>query len=380
MCADFGITRLANITGLDYIGIPVYQSIRPNARTLTISQGKGLTAEAAKVSALMESIEGWHAEVPSLPTYYELFSALASRAVVIDLDRLPRESHRTVSGDMLLPWVQGFDIARSELVWVPHEFVSLNRVTRPGYFPLFQNSSNGLASGNHPLEAIAHGLCEVIERDAKMLWLCDRSDPLGTATLVDATTIDDPACCHVLEKFREAGAAVAIQDITSDLGVPCYDVTIVDRPDSFRSLGYSWGQGCHLSREIALLRALTEAAQDRVGMIAGARDDITYDAYRKRRGGIDEMLLTIAQSKHPLDFRARPSIATDTFDGDIEVLMERLRSVGCDSVVVVDLTHETHRIPVVKVIVPGLEGLPPHTGLFIPGKRAQSKMASGARS
>ena len=30
----FGITRLANVTGLDRIGLPVYVAIRPNARSL----------------------------------------------------------------------------------------------------------------------------------------------------------------------------------------------------------------------------------------------------------------------------------------------------------------------------------------------------------
>src|SRR3546814_6638140 len=34
----------------------------------------------------------------------------------------------------------------------------------------FAASTNGLASGNHRLEAISHALCEVVERDATALW------------------------------------------------------------------------------------------------------------------------------------------------------------------------------------------------------------------
>src|SRR6266496_3142850 len=68
---DMGITRLANVTGLDWVGIPVYNAIRPNSRSLSVSQGKGVTLEAAKVSALMESIEYWHAEHISLPLRHE---------------------------------------------------------------------------------------------------------------------------------------------------------------------------------------------------------------------------------------------------------------------------------------------------------------------
>ena len=42
-----GITRIANVTGLDRTGIPVVMVCRPNARSVTVSQGKGLTLNAA---------------------------------------------------------------------------------------------------------------------------------------------------------------------------------------------------------------------------------------------------------------------------------------------------------------------------------------------
>lgn len=57
-----GITRVADVTGLDRIGIPVVMVCRPNARSLAVSQGKGIDIEAATVSGLMESVELYHAE------------------------------------------------------------------------------------------------------------------------------------------------------------------------------------------------------------------------------------------------------------------------------------------------------------------------------
>lgn len=36
-----GITRVADVTGLDDVGIPVHQAIRPASHTLSVSQGKG---------------------------------------------------------------------------------------------------------------------------------------------------------------------------------------------------------------------------------------------------------------------------------------------------------------------------------------------------
>jgi YcaO-like protein with predicted kinase domain len=46
---EIGITRVGDITGLDRIGIPVWIAVRPNSRTLSVSQGKGLDAPAARI-------------------------------------------------------------------------------------------------------------------------------------------------------------------------------------------------------------------------------------------------------------------------------------------------------------------------------------------
>jgi hypothetical protein len=37
-----GITRVANVTGLDSVGIPVVMVCRPNSRSVAVSQGKGI--------------------------------------------------------------------------------------------------------------------------------------------------------------------------------------------------------------------------------------------------------------------------------------------------------------------------------------------------
>jgi ribosomal protein S12 methylthiotransferase accessory factor YcaO len=58
--SQMGITRLGNVTGLDLIGIPVAVAVRPNSRSVSVSQGKGLTLPQAMASALMEAVEGFH--------------------------------------------------------------------------------------------------------------------------------------------------------------------------------------------------------------------------------------------------------------------------------------------------------------------------------
>ena len=65
LLASAGITRLANITGLDRIGIPTFSAIRPGASTLSVSAGKGVTVDDARASAAMEALEFFSAEITS---------------------------------------------------------------------------------------------------------------------------------------------------------------------------------------------------------------------------------------------------------------------------------------------------------------------------
>src|SRR5437660_11598458 len=81
--ARMGITRLGNITGLDHIGIPVAVAVRPNSRSVSVSQGKGLDLPQAMASALMEASEGFHAEEIG-PCREAAYCDLAASETVID--------------------------------------------------------------------------------------------------------------------------------------------------------------------------------------------------------------------------------------------------------------------------------------------------------
>ena len=59
-----GITRVADITDLDRIGMPVFTAIRPTAEdgAISIYGGKGISKDHAKASAMMEGFERYSAE------------------------------------------------------------------------------------------------------------------------------------------------------------------------------------------------------------------------------------------------------------------------------------------------------------------------------
>src|SRR5215216_3712797 len=156
-----GITRLANVTGLDHIGIPVVQAIRPNSRSLSVSQGKGVDLASAKVSAMMEAIELWHAERIEKLCLFASYTAIRTQREVVDLDVLPLVRGARIWPEEQRCWLRGWDLLRKEEVWVPFEVVSMNTVGIVQANLTFLATSNGLASGNHVLEAVEHALCEV---------------------------------------------------------------------------------------------------------------------------------------------------------------------------------------------------------------------------
>ena len=265
-----GITRIANVTGLDDIGIPVVMVCRPNSRSISVSQGKGADLDAAKASGLMEAIETWHAEHITLPLKLASFDELRDEHALIDVERLPHSVGSRYRSDLALLWIEGCNLFDDQPLWLPFELVHTDyRLSQPTGSGCFPGNTNGLASGNHLLEAAAHALYEVIERDA--LTLSRLAHPSRIKCSLDLASVDDPACIDLLARFDRAGLNVKVWDVTSDIGIACFECLLIGKSDD--DTEPEFGSGCHAVREVALLRALTEAAQARTTYIAGSRDD-----------------------------------------------------------------------------------------------------------
>jgi ribosomal protein S12 methylthiotransferase accessory factor len=135
----------------------------------------------------------------------------------------------------------------------------------------------------------------------------------------------------------------------------------------------SGGQGCHRSSAIALSRALTEAAQSRLTVISGAREDVVRAAYERRtRQQIAAVLAEIERIDAPArSFTAAPDGFSERFDDDLAAVLAALRGAGLGQVVFVDLTRPELGLPVVRVVVPGLESMWDAPG-YAPGPRARA--------
>ncbi|MGA3124794.1 MAG: YcaO-like family protein [Polyangiaceae bacterium] len=369
-----GITRVANITGLDVIGLPVVAVVRPNSRSISVAQGKGLDLAAAKVSGIMESIENYHAERVQRPLLFATWAEVQGREATIDLQRLPRVAGSTLNpGDRML-WIEGHEVIARKRVLVPFELVHTDYVVPlPTGCGAFQMSDSGVASGNHPLEATSHAICELVERDAVTLWSF-LGEAEKTARRLDLASVDDEACRSVIGRFEAAGIRAAVWDVTTDIDIPAFFCTILEEaPSTWRPLSPSSGSGCHPCREVALLRALTEAAQTRLTVIAGSRDDVGLSKYAHTQDQ-DRLAQTLEMfdASPCRSFREVTRWEADTFQEDVAWELSRLRAVGIDEVAVVDLTLPAFGIPVVRVVIPGLEGIGDAPG-FTPGPRVNAQ-------
>ena len=372
-----GITRIGNVTGLDVVGVPVVTVIRPNARSLAVAQGKGLTLAAAKASGLMESVESYHAETITLPLRYCSLNELRYAQRVVDPSQWPAVATSSFHPNLRLLWCEGRDLMDGGPAFVPFELVHTDYTwPQPAGSGCFAASSNGLASGNHLLEAISHAICEVVERDANSLWMLRQPGDRESQQL-DLSTIDDAACREVIGKFEAAGLEVSAWDMTTDTGIASFYCVIFHAADDpTRWLPPAAGAGCHPSRAIALLRALTEAAQTRLVMISGSRDDVGRASYaRHRYGGVLDELRAHAGRPGPRNFRDAPDCDADTFEDDVAWLLTRLREAGVNHVVAIDLTKDAFKLPVVRIVIAGLEG-PHEVPGYVAGARAQAMMAA----
>lgn len=253
--APAGITGVADVTWLDCLGIPTVQAVRPASLTLSVSQGKAASYRAAQVSAVMESLEGWHAENVTA----DLWSATA-RDLEADLTYDPAQlRHRPGSlyhAGVKLDWMVATTLLTGRRTWVPWTAVLVNVATRDCWEPpMFEMDTTGLASGNCYDEATLHALYEVMERHSV-------AAAVAGETMFEVPT-DDVAgsdSAHLVEMIRDAGDDVDLARIDVWDGYYCFAAELTSATLEVTFGGF----GLHHDPNVALSRAITEAAQSRI--------------------------------------------------------------------------------------------------------------------
>ena len=349
-----GLGAPEDITSRDDVGIPVYSVDRQDTAfgKPKFYNGKGVTPEQARASAVMESIERYSAEQrESDEVVYGTYAQACDVMMTVNpIDLILPLRVLDYWENQEIAWVEGFEMFRGCPVWVPACAVYYPYEPK-GDFQLFRWHTNGIASGNTMEEAILHALFEDIERDA---WsIMEFRERCNADVIVD----EDSVCGRLIAKFKEKGIEIHLKDLTSDIGIPTIgaaaDDTVTKNPEML-----TIGVGTHLNPEIAAIRALTEVAQSRATHKHGSKinaqlqkvvQDMGYEKVKQANH------VWFRENPNKVNLKDIPDLSTPYVLDDIEVVLGRLMECGFDSVIAVDLTRPEVNVPTVRMIVPGLE-------------------------
>jgi ribosomal protein S12 methylthiotransferase accessory factor len=350
LLAKMGITRAADITGLDRLGIPTWCAIRPGARQVQVANGKGLSHAAAKVSALMEAIEHWHAEYGECEFRAASAAELARKGIAhVQPAVLPDYEGRVHLTDRrVIHWVRGESLADSAPVLLPACAAFLIEPM------LVHFSTNGLASGNHRVEATLHALYEVIERDAvSRLRSGGLSLPRGESRVVDLGTVPGGPVAWLHERLRSAAVQLVLIRVESVTAISTFWAVLLDPTSPFACSCVNMGHGSHLSPTVAAVRAITEAAQSRLTYIHGSREDLWEESYTFNDAHT-HLYAFFKRQRGDLCWDSIADRASGDLLQDLETVISSLKLAGYKRVYRIELTSQRFDIPVVKVLVPGL--------------------------
>jgi ribosomal protein S12 methylthiotransferase accessory factor len=348
----FGISRIADLTGLDAVGLPTHTCVRALSETVSIHAGKGLEPSFSRCGAIMEAIEFHAGEHPTGPF------RIARAIELPEEERLPLEdcfpTRSSIVNELTpIPWEEAVNVQNGAPKLVPSDLLWL--VTRIKDQPLmyFQMGSNGIASGGTVEDAILSGLYEVLERDAWTLnqFLLDSGMLLTRCPLV--TTSARVETC--LRKIEAADLRLHLFDITTDYKVPVFSAIILDL--SGRCAGTFGGYGCHLNAEIAAIRAITEAAQARCCYISGARDDLFRRQFllmkRMDQTKLHEIFSELPVGAPLSDYR---DISFPDVKSELRYLLRLIKQVGISEVFVKEMgSYVNGAVQVVRVFSPQCE-------------------------
>lgn len=316
--------------------------------------GMGLSMRAAFESCIGEGVE----LLSQFEDGSEPLAACGARAM---LDTAVGEARTYLEGllsatgmDATLDCLKATSLTGDATLLVPAEVCLRRLPTRSRLTPPFLLST-GCAAGRTWADAVLHGLCELVERDAAGLWWCGgaRGRPLA---LEDPASSDAAGLLTALRRDNRSRRTWLL-DITTDLGIPAVAALSCHADGS----GFACGLGARPTLVGAARGAIMELTQSELAhaVVAAklaeggeARLNARDRDHLARATRIDAGTYHLL---HPLGVPARHEPCTEEdHAGQIRWLTARLSEQGIEPFVI-DLTRPAFAIPVVRVIAPGLQ-------------------------
>jgi len=339
---EAGITRIAELTELDRVGMPVFQAIRPMSRALSVHQGKGPTEADARVSAAMEAIESSAAEAVEPVGHCAPFSTLPADSRASALSAYGPSRGGGID-DAAIEWLEGVNLGEGRPYFVPFDIVTLDlaAIQRTPFI----RSSTGLAAGATLADATTAAAFELVERESQARWLA--AGLVGQAHYkVRSDTIEIEWFRALVDHLGDIGLTLSVYALRGIGGLPVV-ICRIDEPGVAPSYA---GAACRHDPADALLRAFGEAAQSRLTVISGARDDIAPD----EPGRIGERAIGPPTGCAAKDWRC---FADDAAAAPSVSPVDALVATGLD-VARIELAAPIAGVGVVKLVVPGLPWSP----------------------
>ena len=360
-----------DISFTDVLGIPIYLTLRlpkldrvpfPDLMEwgkmdfVLTHQGKGLTPSQSQVSCLMETMERYSAGCFPPPENLTRAAFKNLGTTALDPARFYLPPGIPYSPDKKLTWLSGKDLISGQDVLCPTDLALIDLPDSAYPFEGFNTErlgfflTNGLSAGSGVKEAMASGICEVIERDAQYR-IAQGLGPVPTELYLAGDTYG----AGWARLFEEKGLILRAFVLSQFSGF-------------YTIIAASWDPYCRLlvigsagarSVKFGLQQAVLEVAQQRAFMF--------FKRWKTRRKHFP-IVRYIEERVRPDEYKSfiPPDFWTERCQGPIplseagEDLSWDLDSVLADlppdhQAVAVDLTRPETGIPVVRVIITGLK-------------------------
>lgn len=346
--AAAGVTRLADITRLDRVGLPVWQAVRPFSRALSVHQGKGACAAEAQLGALLEAVESDAAERFAEVDITSCWNKLDPEKRPGHLEDFGRDRTRPPQGHRTLSWVEATRADGTTLL-VPFACVSLDFTILKN--SPFERSSAGLATGTTREEARRVALFELIERDACARFFAE--GPIERLECeIDLASVAFDWFAALNDRLRANGLDLRLFAAASPLHLPVFIASVTDTRKKARPYAATIGHAAHPDPEIALYKSVAEALQSRLTLISGARDDCWPWLYTEDSHGITGGIAPPT----PSGFDQIPFTRFDRGPDEFDDLVGALHSLGAEESAFLTIA-EPDGFFVVRAFAPGLGSL-----------------------
>lgn len=338
-CASAGITRVADLTQMDCLGVPVCQAIRPKSKNYVVSQGKGGDIQSARISAIMESLEFFHGE--NIKSDLEEDVEVLKPILPYDIYELPRIGDSDPKKSLTISWSAMLNVINGHHSFFPWDSINLDfTINKP--CSIFRSTSNGFCGGESDESALRHGYLEVLERHI-----------LATGDKVRIKI--DASVCDILPRecksIMDYGFKMAVYAYESIIKIPTFKVVIYSPAEG---LAFS-GTCCDPDVEIALRKAYYEAAQSRLTHITGSRDDLTYISYRIKSEYCSSSMAAPPYVCLSDYIRVCGTSLQAKGLNSNGYLIDRIVLSGYKSILIKNISLEKIGIPFYVVVIPGMQ-------------------------